>query len=100
MENGTIELLKAMAKHLEQAQLQEDLEWAQYQREEEELCARFRRHHAGNRTLIHQVNDLMDAQSAVAECRRNFYFLLGLQLGLELGGVDVLSPPQAFHIST
>ena len=100
MENETLELLKAVAKPLEQTYARENTEWLQYQREEEALCRQFRRRHAGNRTLIHQVNDLLDAQSAVAECQRNFYFLLGLQMGLALGSVNVLTPPSAFHVST
>ena len=51
---------------------------------------RFRTQHPRNRALVRQVNDLLDAQGNQSEYEGEQWFFLGLQMGLELGGLDRL----------
>lgn len=37
----------------------------------------------------HRIADLLDAQAVLAEERGDFLFFLGLQMGLELGGLEL-----------
>ncbi len=50
----------------------------------------FLRTHRHNRALTRAVGDLLDAESLLGELRGEYQFFLGLQMGLELGGLDTL----------
>ena len=54
------------------------------------LWASFRRAHRRDSALIRAVSDLLDAESLLGEIRGEYQFFLGLQMGLELGGLDNL----------
>lgn len=48
----------------------------------------FLRTHRHNRALTQTVGDLLDAESLLGEIRGEYQFFLGLQMGLELGGLN------------
>lgn len=49
----------------------------------------FRRTHRHNRPLIRDAGNLLDAESLLGEIRGEYQFFLGLQMGLELGRLDM-----------
>ena len=68
----------------------QELRWyrERYQRQWEA----FRRQHRRNRALMLQVMNLLDAHCAQAEYEQELAFLLGVQFGRDVGGVDLLRP--------
>lgn len=59
-------------------------------REFEEQYASFRHTHRHNPRLLNAVENLLESQTGWEEIDGDCRFLLGLQMGLELGGVDML----------
>ena len=57
---------------------------------EEAAYRRLREGCGRNRELLRQVAELADAEAALAESAGEYQFFLGLQMGLELGAMDLL----------
>lgn len=62
-----------------------------YRREFETMHQDFRRRHRNNPQLLRTMEDLLDAQIGWQEADGDCRFLLGLRMGLDLGGLDILS---------
>ena len=55
----------------------------------ETLAKSFRTRHGRNRLLMDEMNRLEDAHGAVLFLESDFLFFLGLQMGLDLGRIDL-----------
>ena len=88
--NDTLQMLCKMTWRFQREREQSDPQWAAYNREFQTLYRRFRAQHPHNRALIRQVNDLLDTQGNQSEYEGERWFLLGLQIGLELGNLNQL----------
>ena len=84
----TLRILEELTYRMQQES--RDPECLVWEQEAEALEAAFRKSHAGNRRLIHQVNDLLDAKGKLAERQSELRFFWGLQMGLEVGSLDLL----------
>ena len=67
-------------------------------REEAAYC-RVRQLCGGDRELLQEVGDLSDACCALAEYAGEYQFFLGLQMGLELGALDLLGAEEEETLS-
>lgn len=67
-----------------------ELQW--YQERYQRQWNAFQRRHRRNRALLLQVMNLLDARCAQAEYEQELAFLLGVQFGRDVGGVDLLRP--------
>lgn len=90
MKNRSTEQLERMAHRFWQEQGRNDPEQRWYEEKYEALYRAFEKRHRRNTALQSDVADLLDAQGCVAEGECEFLFRLGLQMGLELGGLDLL----------
>ena len=90
--NDTLSMLRWLAEQIQRERLAQEPEWKMLQEEKERRRAVFREKHRGNHALIREVNDLLDCQSMLEECRREYQFRLGLQMGLELRELDGFLP--------
>ena len=88
--NGIMEVLLAYAERLARENLQRDPYYQKRQIEWDALITTFRSRHSRNQTLMDEVNNLQDAHGAVLFLESDFLFFLGLQMGLELGRIDLL----------
>ena len=59
----------------------------------------FRQLCGGDRELLQEVGDLSDACCALAEYAGEYQFFLGLQMGLELGALDLLGAEEEETLS-
>ena len=75
--------------HQEQLR-EEDWEWRAMKERQTTLETAFRARHRGNRSLILEVNDLLDALCLQLEREAEYRLRWGFQMGLELGSVDGL----------
>lgn len=87
--NDTLRILSGLA--LEFQRSQKDPPWARAEENYSRLQAEFLAKHRGNRALLRQADDLLSAQGLLCEYQAEFQFFLGLQMGLELGSLDLLS---------
>ena len=85
-----MELLLACAERLTQEKLQRDPDYRQRRVEWETLVSSFRSRHGRNHVLIDEMNNLQDAHGTVLFLESDFLFFLGLQIGLELGKIDLI----------
>ena len=92
MATQTIKLLETGADKLCRHREQYDPELREWVRREETLRQEFFQRHRRNPALRRQVLELLDAAGAVGCLEQEFYFRLGLQMGLELGGLDRFPP--------
>lgn len=90
MKSDTIRTLEELACQRQRMYLARDPEWQLLHQRQTDLQNAVSRAHRRNRVLRRQVNDLLDAQGALSECENDFSFSLGLQMGLELGSLDLL----------
>ena len=90
MESDALNLLMAFARRLYCRWREADPAAVDSQRQYLELEEAFRRRHRETPELWREVVGLLDAWTAQAEYRAELYLCLGLQLGLELGRVNVL----------
>lgn len=88
--NDTIRLLSDLAWRMQRDQLRRSPDWREAERRKETLYRAFCTRHSRNHGLICAVNDLLDARGTLAELESDGSFLLGLQMGLELGSLRVL----------
>lgn len=86
--NDTLRILNTLAqKELLPALQKQDPEWEQLEQERDTLQKQFMEEHQADSALIRQVIRLLDAQGLVSVRREDAKFLLGLQMGLELGSL-------------
>lgn len=88
--SGTLEILIAYAERLAQEKLQGEPYYQKNHHEWEKLEKSFRTRHGRNHALMDEVSNLQDAHSMVLFQEADFLFSLGLQMGLELGKIDLL----------
>lgn len=90
MRNDTLRLLEQAVFRLENHLFQFDPEYRQLMQARQTLARRFHEGHRENHALVIETNDLLDAYTALSEYQQELRLLLGLQLGLELGSLDLL----------
>lgn len=88
--NDTLRMLSGLARKLQRLQEREDPSWKQQAAVHDRLWEEFQKAHRQNAALLSQVDELLFSQGLTEEYRADFQFLLGLQMGLELGGLDML----------
>lgn len=88
--NSTMEVLLAYAEHLAQKNLQRNPDYQKLQTEWDTLRNTFRSRHSRNQVLMDEMNNLQEAHGSVLFLESDFLFFLGLQMGLELGRIDLL----------
>ena len=92
MEKDTVRMVEEWVRTHQEKLLEEDWEWRAMKERQTTLEAAFRARHQGNRALILEVNDLLDALCLQLEREAEYRLMWGLQMGLELGSVDGLRP--------
>ena len=88
--NHTKTMLADILLHLRKRAARRDPVWRELAAREEAAYRRVRRRCAGDRALLQEVGDLSDACCALAEYAGEYQFFMGLQMGLELGALDLL----------
>lgn len=88
--NDTLRILSGLAWGLQQLQEREDPSRKQQAAAHDRLWEEFRKTHRQNAALLSQVDELLFSQGLLEESRAGIQFLLGLQIGLELGSLDML----------
>lgn len=86
------ERLWAMMCGLRKDRAMLDPEWDCLKEACEALETQFKEKHRNNRVLLAEMLDQVDTNLAFAEYRGEVQFFLGLQMGLELGELDVIEP--------
>ena len=89
MHNQTIHILESAADTICRHQRQFDPELSTWYQRELTLRQDFFQQHHSNRALRRQVLELLDTQEHVESLKQEFYFRLGLQMGIELGVLDL-----------
>lgn len=88
--NDTLELLEHTVFSFERSLLDEDLEYrnkqAEYLSHSEALVQR----HKGNRALIHELGEILDAYAILEEHKMQFRLFLALQMGMELRDLHMI----------
>ena len=88
--NHTKAMLTDILLHLRKRAERGDPVWRELAARE--LCG-------GDRELLQEVGDLSDACCALAEYAGEYQFFLGLQMGLELGALDLLGAEEEETLS-
>lgn len=89
----TVELMQNTALALCRQELAHDPEYLAARAEADALQAQFRKQHP--KALCARVLQILDACLALSAIEGDRLFLMGLQMGLELGGLDCLPPDLA-----
>lgn len=90
MKNDTLCMLERIAYQYQREKLKKEPGYQALAQHQTALQEAFLNAHQDDHALILKVNDMLDAQNLLAECQNEFTFYLGLQIGLELGGLDIL----------
>ena len=90
MTNSTLQLLERLSRQLVDEQTRQDAEGCALLEKRKQADAAFKAHHHGNMALIGEVNDLVDEHLYLTDYTSRRRFLLGLQMGLELGALAAL----------
>jgi hypothetical protein len=90
MTNPTLELLRQLSTHLVREWMARDTYGCELQAQVKTLDCAFKARHRHNETLIWEVNDLLDAYLLQVDYASEHRFCLGLQMGLELGGLQAM----------
>lgn len=90
MKNDTLRILENLIHQYQTERLAWDPEDRMLKARRQTLMEAFHTAHGDDHALILEVNDLVDAYTLLAEYRNDFTLRLGLQIGLELGGLDIL----------
>ena len=93
--NHTKAMLTDILLHLRKRAERGDPVWRELAAREEAAYCRVRQLCGGDRELLQEVGDLSDACCALAEYAGEYQFFLGLQMGLELGALDLLGAEEA-----
>ncbi len=86
--NDALRILTSLAREIQKTQ--SDPPWAREEAAYDRLQKEFWIEHQKNPTLLSQVDDMLFSQCLLSEYHSEFHFLLGLQIGLELGSLDLL----------
>ena len=89
MTNDTLELLETIACERQQALDRTDPEQRALEQEYQTRWAAFLQEHRHNRRLRQEVLRLLDLRGALDDGHDRIHFRLGLQMGLELGGIPL-----------
>ena len=89
--NNTLRLLSDIAWKKQLEKDRQEPEWRQLNERQEQMLTAFQQKHWGNRELIDQVDQMLDDVYTLGEFHGEYQFLLGLQMGLELGSLDCLA---------
>ncbi|MDO4316480.1 MAG: hypothetical protein Q4C45_11960 [Oscillospiraceae bacterium] len=95
--NDTLRILSGLALKLQRSK--KNPQWEQAEETYDRLQSEFRAAHCGTPALLHQTDDLLFAQGLLCEQQAEFQFLLGLQMGLELGSLELLKDTQEGEIT-
>lgn len=90
MTNATIEKLKILASEAGRDKLSCDPEYTRAKETWDSRQHGLKQRCAGDKELYRLFGDALDAYAAVACIEKEFQLLLGLQIGLELGAIDLL----------
>ena len=90
MTNDTLDLLETIACERQQALDRTDPEQRALEQEYQTQWATFLQEHRHNRRLRQEVLCLLDLRGALEDGHDRIHFRLGLQMGLELGGIHIL----------
>lgn len=90
MKNKTLCLLDELTYRFQRDHADRDPELRAERQRSDTLYRQFCQQYGRDRQMFRQVVDLMDTQTRIGEYLGEFRFLLGLQMGLELGGLDLL----------
>ena len=93
MTNTTLQILTDLAWERRRAWAKEDPEQRMLWEEYQTLLKGFMEEHRGNRRLRGEVLRLLDLHDAMEDSAQERFFQMGLQMGLELGAVEVLRDP-------
>lgn len=91
MQSKTETILLDLLSRLRRDYIDRRPEVTLYRRAFEEQYASFRHTHRHNPKLLRAVDGLLDSQIGWEEIDGDCRFLLGLRMGLDLGGLDILS---------
>ena len=91
MRNKTQSILSDLLHRLRRDCIDYDPEVTLCRRDFQSLYEDFSRAHRDNPALLRAVDGLLDARAGWDETAGERQFLLGLQMGLELGGMDMLA---------
>lgn len=94
MINATLQILEDAAEEILRRQKCFDPELRELEASQNQLYQEFFRQHRHNPALRRQVLRLLDAQSAADAAKRELFFCLGLQMGLELQARNFIPPRQ------
>ena len=94
MTNETLKLIERIVFIFERIRLSQNSKYRYEEAVYENLRHEFIQQHKGNHTLIREVNDILDARSALAENQAKFRLLCGLQMGMELREIQLLPDEQ------
>ncbi len=97
--NHTKAMLTDILLHLRKRAERGDPVWRELAAREEAAYCRVRQLCGGDRELLQEVGDLSDACCALAEYAGEYQFFLGLQMGLELGALDLLGAEEEETLS-
>lgn len=92
MENMTLELLERNADELLRRRMKTDAELRQWETQCRTLRETFFAQHKADADLRRQVLELLDTQDTLAALQQRFYFHLGLQMGREVGTLQLRQP--------
>ena len=88
--NDTLRMLEKLLLVIRGDLKETDPVWKDLAYSRETAYERFLRNHQDDKALIEETIDLVDAHGQVLAYEAEVDFLLGLQMGLELGQVDLL----------
>lgn len=88
--NYTKGILSNLLLRIRRREARRDPAWRELAQSEEAAYRRLRKGCGRNRELLRQVAELADTEAALAEYAGEYQFFLGLQMGLELGAMDLL----------
>ena len=91
MEAHTIDLLERAAQKIYSGRVESDPKLRECEVQEETEEKAFFQKHQNNRTLTNEVLKLLDTRDTSRLMQRNIFFRLGLQMGLELGTLNLIS---------
>lgn len=93
MNDRSIDLLAHILFQFERTVLTHDPEYLRLRQAADEQYQAFRGKYEGDRPFITELNRVLDAYTDIEEYEKDFQLRLGLQLGLEVGGMNWTNLP-------
>lgn len=82
-------ILADLARQLREQYIDRQPDVELCRRELDEICEKFRLDHRGNRALVYSMEEILGALAGLEDVRQEYQFFMGLQMGLELAGLDI-----------